>query len=82
MTRARDARGRFAPRRALPAPDWTVLRIGVDQIAAEPEPLTRQVLPARKAPSAPSGTEWAVGKLHLLLCAAPLLGILIGVCVL
>lgn len=60
MTRPRDARGRLAPR-YLPAPDWTLLRIGVDQIAADPEPLTRQVLPPRKAPTAPRGLEWTVG---------------------
>ena len=72
MTRPRDARGRFAPR-YFQAPDWTLLRIGVDQIAAEPEPLTRQVLPPRKAPAAPRGLEWTVGSLYLLLCISPVM---------
>ena len=68
----RDSRGRFAPR-YLPAPDWTLLRIGVDQIAAEPEPLTRQVLPPRKAPTAPRSMEWTVSSLYLLLCLSPVM---------
>ena len=72
MTRPRDARGRFSPR-YLPAPDWTLLRIGVDQIAAEPEPLTRQVLPPRKAPTAPRHMEWTVSSLYLLLCLSPVM---------
>lgn len=78
MTRPRDARGRFAPR-YLPAPDWTLLRIGLDQIAAEPEPLRRQVLPPRKAPTAPRGMEWTVGWPLLATCAAPIaIGMLLG----
>lgn len=77
MTRPRDARGRFAPR-YLPAPDWTLLRIGLDQIAAEPEPLTRQVLPPRRAPTAPRGLEWTVGWTHLILCLSPVVGAMVA----
>lgn len=81
MTRPRDARGRFAPR-YLPAPDWTLLRVGLDQITAEPEPLRRQVLPPRKAPTPPRGMEWTVSPAHLVVCMVPLIAILLGACAL